>query len=275
MGFMDPGNVVWFEISTADGQAVKDFYGSLLGWHFAVDPDSSVGGVTYTRIMAPGMPFPMGAIYDNTNVPEEAMNVSIVSADVTADQERLEKLGTQVIVPATQVSDVTTFARMADPQGNVFSLFQNDQTPERLREFAEAGQEQMKEMAGKPVPGSYAWFEVGTTDAKATEDFYRRAFGWRFVFDDAAGGKQYYNVFTGNQWPSGGMYDLGPDGVDYLMPDFLVTDVPAVTAKAAGLGTTIEFDPDTNPDGLVYSRIVDPRGNRFGLFSAPVDGQHA
>ncbi|MGG7569435.1 VOC family protein [Streptomyces sirii] len=275
MGFMDPGNVVWFEISTTDGQAVKDFYGSLLGWEFAVDPDSSVGGVTYTRIMAPGMPFPMGAIYDNANSPEEALNVSIVSADVAADQERLEKLGAQVIVPATQVSDVTTFARMADPRGNVFSLFQNNQTPERLKDFAEQGQEQMEEMAGRPVPGSYAWFEVGTTDAKATQDFYGQAFGWRFAFDDTAGGKRYHNVFTGNQWPSGGMYDLGADGVDYLMPDFLVTDVPAVTAKATELGATVEFGPDSNPDGLVYSRIIDPRGNRFGLFSAPTDGQNA
>ena len=44
MGLLDPGNVVWFEISTGDGQAVQDFYGELLGWGFAVEPDSSVGG---------------------------------------------------------------------------------------------------------------------------------------------------------------------------------------------------------------------------------------
>lgn len=269
MGVMDPGNVVWFEISTADGQAVKDFYGSLLGWSFAVDPDSSVNGVTYTRIMAPGMPFPMGAIYDNARSPEETMNLSIVSADVAADQDRLEKLGATVVVPATQVGDVTTFARLADPQGNVFSLFQNNQIPERLKEFAGNTSNQMQESMGEPVPGSYAWFEVGTTNPETTEDFYTKAFGWQFAFDDTAGGKQYYNVFTGNQWPSGGMYDLGTDGVDYLMPDFLVTDVPAATARAVELGATVEFGPDANPDGLVYSRIIAPRGNRFGLFSMP------
>ncbi|MGD3111501.1 VOC family protein [Streptomyces sp. YGL11-2] len=271
MGFMDPGNVVWFEISTADGQAVKDFYGPLLGWSFAVDPDSSVGGVTYTRIMAPGMPFPMGAIYDNAHSPEETMNVSIVSADVAADQERLEKTGATVVVPATAVSDVTTFARLADPRGNVFSLFQNNQTPERLKEFADQAGEQMQEMTAGPVPGAYAWFEIGSTDAEATKDFYTRAFGWQIVFDETAGGKPYSNVFTGNQWPSGGMYDLGTDGVDYLMPDFLVLDVPATTARAQELGATVEFGPDANPDGLVYSRLLDPRGNRFGLFSMPTN----
>jgi uncharacterized protein len=174
MGFMDPGNVVRFEISTADGQAVRDFYGLLLGWSFAVDPDSSVGGVTYTRIMAPGTPYPMGAIYQREGSGEEAMNVSIISTDVAADQTKLEKLGARVIVPATRVGDVTTFARMADPRGSVFSLFAGNQTPGRLKGFAEQGQRQMEEMAAKPVPGSYAWFEVGTTDAEATRDFYSR-----------------------------------------------------------------------------------------------------
>jgi uncharacterized protein len=127
----------------------------------------------------------------------------------------------------------------------------------------------MAEVATKPVPGSYAWFEIGTDDAKASEYFYTQAFGWRFVFDDTAGGKQYANIWTTNEWPSGGMYD---QGVDYLMPDFLVTDAPAVTAKAAALGARVEFGPDTNPDGLVSSRLIDPRGNRFGLFSAPAQG---
>jgi predicted enzyme related to lactoylglutathione lyase len=166
MGFMNPGNVVWFEISTADAAAPKDFYGQLLGWSFAVDPDSSVGGVTYTRIMAPGKPFPMGAIYQDEGDASELINVSIVSADVAADQARLEKLGASMVVPATEVGDVTTFARLADPHGNVFSIFQNNQAPERLAEFAEQAQEQMAEMMGKPAPGSYAWFEIGTTDPR-------------------------------------------------------------------------------------------------------------
>ncbi|MGE7439357.1 VOC family protein [Kitasatospora sp. NPDC001175] len=269
MGFMDPGNVVWFEIATADGAAVREFYGSLLGWTFAVDPDSSVDGSTYTRITAPGMPFPMGAIHERAGSAEEAMNVSIVSADVAADQARLEELGAKVIVPTTAVCDVTVFARLADPRGNVFSLFQNGESPKRLKEFAESCQAQMTEVAMMPKPGAYAWFEIGTADAEATRAFWTAAFGWRIEFDESAGGKPYSNVFTGNQWPSGGVYDLGTGGVDYLMPDFLVLDVPAVTANAVELGATVEFGPDTNPDGLLYSRLIDPRGNRFGLFSIP------
>jgi predicted enzyme related to lactoylglutathione lyase len=227
--------------------------------------------------MAPGMPYPMGAIYHNSASPEETINVSILSADVAADQARLEKLGAGVVVPATRVSDVTTFARLTDPQGNAFSLFQNNQTPERLQDFAAQGQQQMEQLAQQPTPGSYAWFEIGTTDPTATETFYTRAFGWRFVFDDTAGGKPYANIFTGNTWPSGGMWNHNATGqdVDYLMPCFLVTDVPTTTTQAETLAATAELEPDTNPDGLVYSRLVDPRGNRFGLFSAPTNTQNA
>ncbi|MFE0100580.1 hypothetical protein [Streptomyces sp. NPDC059009] len=76
-------------------------------------------------------------------------------------------------------------------------------------------------------PGNVVWFEISTTDARSTEDFYRRAFGWRVESDESAGGKPHSDIFTGKQWPSGGMYDHGADGVDYLMPAFLVLDVPA------------------------------------------------
>ena len=62
MSFMSPGKVVWFEIGTANPDAVTDFYGRLLGWSFEVDEHSSVDGRTYTRILAPGAPWPMGAI---------------------------------------------------------------------------------------------------------------------------------------------------------------------------------------------------------------------
>ncbi|MBF6060027.1 hypothetical protein IU500_00075 [Nocardia terpenica] len=192
------------------------------------------------------------------------MDTSILSADVA----RLTKLGATVVIPATQVGDVTWFAVLADPQGNPFSLFSRS-TSERFEERMEVGEGYMVQAAAKPARGSMAWFEVGTTDHKATQSFYTRAFGWRFEFDGTAGGKQYYNIFTGNEWPSGGMYDLGADGADYLVPSFLVGNVPEVSERAESLGAVVEFGPDTNPDGLVYSRILDPNGNRFTVFSTP------
>ncbi|MEW2576431.1 VOC family protein [Streptomyces syringium] len=273
MSFMTPGSVVWFEIGTAEPEAVQDFYGSLLGWTFEVDPDSSVDGRTYTRITAPGASWPMGAIQQG-ETGCEAINLSVYSADVAADVERLEGLGATVVVPATTVGDVTVFARLKDPRDNLFSLFSRTDSP-TLQERAEATEEHMEQSAYAPQPGSFAWFEIGTTDAETTQRFYTQAFGWRFEKDDSAGGKPYYNVFTGNEWPSGGLYDhsADPAGADYAMPSILSTDVPTATDQASVLGATVEHGPDTNPDGLVFARLKDPRGNRFGLFSMPTHVQ--
>ncbi|MFI6768904.1 VOC family protein [Streptomyces sp. NPDC050355] len=191
-----------------------------------------------------------------------------MSLDVHDDVERLEKLGATVAVPATAVGEVAVFARLRDPLGNAFALFSRTSSRE-LEERAAATEEHIEQAACAPAPGGFAWFEIGTTDPQASQDFYRQAFGWRFEKDDSAGGKPYYNVFTGNEWPSGGMYDhsCGPGGADYTMPSFLVTDVPATIAAATEGGATVEHGPDSNPDGLVFARLTDPNGNRFGLFS--------
>ncbi|MEU8900429.1 VOC family protein [Nocardia sp. NPDC048505] len=267
MGFMDPGNVVWFEISTSDAEPAQKFYAELLGWKYEIDPDSSIEGRRYIRVIAPGAPFPMGAIQQAPGSPQR-MNLSIVSADVAADVRRLEKLGAAVQVPATQVSDVTWFAVLTDPRGNPFSLFSRSQS-ERFAERMEQGEKAMSEAAFAPTPGAMGWFELGTADRESTEKFYSAAFGWKFVLDDTAGGKPYYNIFITGEHPSGGLSDQGRDGADYLMPSFLVSDVAATTAAAEKLGATLAAPQDADPDGLVYSYPVDPFGNRFGLFSLP------
>ncbi|MCM1971493.1 VOC family protein [Streptomyces sp. G1] len=268
---MSPGSVVWFEIGTADPQAVQEFYGPLLGWTFETDPDSSARGRAYIRILAPGAPWPMGAIQQDA-AGGEVVNLSVMSADVRDDVERLKRLGAKVVVPVTAVGEVTVFARLADPRDNTFAVFSRTASKD-LAERAAATEEHIEQAAQGPALGGFAWFEIGTNDPEVTKEFYGRAFGWRFEKDDSAGGKPYFNIFTGNEWPSGGMYDhCGPGGGgDYAMPSFVVTDVPDTVARAAETGATIEHGPDGNPDGLVFARLVDPRGNRFGLFSMPAE----
>ncbi|MFD3807947.1 VOC family protein [Streptomyces sp. NPDC058611] len=269
MSFMSPGSVVWFEIGTADPKPVQDFYGPVLGWTFEIDPDSSVDGRSYTRIIAPGAPWPMGAIQQG-DTGGEVINLSMLSTDVAADVDRLTALGAEAVVPATAVGDVTVFARLKDPRTNTFSLFSRG-TSENLAERAQATEEHMEASAYRPQPGSMAWFEIGTTDPQTTIGFYTKAFGWRFEKDETAGGKPYFNIFTGGEWPAGGLWDhsANTDGGDYMMPSILVTDVPATAAAATDAGARLEHGPASNPDGLVFARLCDPHGNRFGLFSMP------
>ncbi|WP_307840363.1 VOC family protein [Streptomyces sp. G44] len=244
-----------------------------------VDPDSSVDGRTYTRILAQDAPWPMGAIQQGANG-DEVVNLSILSADVHADEARLTALGATVVVPATQVADVTVFARLTDPRGNLFSLF-SQSTSQRFEERIAGTQEYVQQAAHTPLPGAMGWFEIGTADLKATTDFYTDGFGWRIEKDDAAGGKPYFNILgPGAQWPSGGLWDHSGDstvgaGADYVMPCFLATDVTATTEAARQWGARVEIGPESNPDGTVHARLTDPHGRRFGLFSPPAQSTGA
>ncbi|MFW5418011.1 VOC family protein [Nocardiopsis sp. CNT-189] len=270
MGFMSPGQVVWFEIGTTDPQAVAGFYGPVLGWSFEVDEDSSIDGRTYTRILAPGAPWPMGAVQQG-DTGGESVNLSILSSDVRADVDRLTGLGAAVAVPATQVADVTVFARLADPRGNLFSLFSQSDSERFEERIAEAG-EYMEQAASAPPPGSPAGFEIGTADAQATADFYTAAFGWRFEKTGTADGTPCQAVYgPGAEHPSGLLRDYGgrTGAVDYAMPVFLVADAAATARAARERGAEVERPPSAEPGGPVRARIRDPRGRRFGLLARP------
>ncbi|WP_228974714.1 VOC family protein [Streptomyces sp. DH12] len=269
MRFMSPGQVVWFEIGTTAPEAVTDFYGSLLGWRFEVDADSSIDGRTYIRILAPGAPWPMGAIQQG-DTGEEAINLSILSTDVHRDVDRLTGLGAKIVVPATPVGDVTVFARLRDPRGNLFSLF-SQSASQRFEERIAGTEEYMRQAADAPKPGTMAGFEIGTTDVRATIDFYTQGFGWRFEKDDTIGGVPGLAVFgPGADHPSGLLWDHSAETVsaaDYAAPTFLVTDVAATATAAQEGGARVEQQPHSAPAGPVRARIRDPRGNRFGLLS--------
>ncbi|MWA08368.1 VOC family protein [Streptomyces sp. BA2] len=271
MSFMSPGQVVWFEIGTTDPRAVTYFYGPLLGWRFEVDADSSIDGRTYTRILAPGAPWPMGAIQQG-DTGDEAINLSILSADVHTDINKLTGLGATVVVPATPVGDVTVFARLKDPRGNLFSLF-SQSTSQRFEERIAGTEEYMRRAAFTPEPGTMAGFQIGTTDVQATTDFYTQGFGWRFEKDDTNGDVPSLAVLgPGAEYPSGLLWDhSGENGsaADYVMPTFLVTDAAATATAAQEEGARVEQQPRSAPAGPVRARIRDPRGNRFGLLSQP------
>ncbi|QIS14195.1 VOC family protein [Nocardia arthritidis] len=235
------GQVSWFEFLTPDPTVLEKFYGQLLGWTFESGP-----GGTDVRILAPGAASPMGTLVE-TDSGGDHLRVAISSADIAADVAKLVALGASLAGPVTERS-----ALLADPRGNAFTLASG---PQSAPEFP-------------PRHGSLAWFELGTTEPKSVAAFYTEAFGWRFEFDENAGA-QYYNIFTGPQWPTGGMYDLQPDGPEYLIPAYLVGDVPTLSEVAETLGGVVEFGPAGCPDGLLYSRVIDPNGNRFEIFSAP------
>ncbi|MEK2476628.1 VOC family protein [Streptomyces noursei] len=263
MGYMDPGSVVWFEIDTADPKAVKDFYGSLLGWTFQTvpTPDSR----TYTLITAPGAALPMGGFREGAPDGQEGFVLAVRSTDVEADVARLKDLGATVVQPPVPSADGGRSARLKDPRGNLISVWKAPEPPAGAGTLPDAG-------AGAPLPGSLGWFEIGTADLEASKKFYADAFGWNYVHDTGVTSRSYFAAVTpGDQRGSGGLGDnsQAEGAKDYAAPQFVTPDVPAAVAKAATLGATVEAGPETTAYGLTYARLKDPHGIRFLLFSFP------
>ena len=124
-----PGQFVWYELMTRDLSTARDFYGAVVGWHFAPwdggdgvpyimmsrtnDPKDSLGGLMEMR--EPEFP---------AELPPHFMGyISVDNADATAD--RAKELGGSVIHGPEDIPKVGRFAILADPQGGAFAILQS------------------------------------------------------------------------------------------------------------------------------------------------------
>ena len=110
-----------FEIPADDVERAKTFYGELFGWQMALvegyddywmfqtgDERDLSGGMM--KRQAPGQ----GPVY----------YVQVESVDDSA--AKVEELGGKVIMPKSPVPGMGWFVHFADPEGNIFALWEDD-----------------------------------------------------------------------------------------------------------------------------------------------------
>lgn len=107
--------VTWFEISTTEAKAVREFYAELFGWDLQVLEEAN-----YALVDA-GVE---GGIGGGVGEAQGANQVIfyIEVDDPQAYLDRIEGAGGTTVVPVTEIPDMVTFAQFADPQGNVVGL---------------------------------------------------------------------------------------------------------------------------------------------------------
>ena len=121
-------------------------------------------------------------------------------------------------------------------------------------------------------PGSFCWFELGTSDQPAAVAFYRSMFGWD-VTDSSMGPGEVYSMFTKRGLDAAAAYTLRTgqraQGVPpHWMIYVAVTDTDATSARAGELGGTVVVPPFDVFDFGRMSVIQDPTGAMFSLWQA-------
>src|SRR5262245_36864617 len=117
------------------------------------------------------------------------------------------------------------------------------------------------------TPGSFCWFELGTTDQDAAKKFYPAIFGWD-TNDTPIGENEVYTIFKIKGLDASAAYTLRPDqraqGVpSHWMPYVQVKSADDAASKAQSLGGTVHAPPFDVADHGRMSVLQDPTGGMF------------
>jgi uncharacterized protein len=241
---------VWHDLGTRDLDGSKRFYGEVFNWTYS-------GGERgpYTHVTA-GDEMIGGIRVMDAHEPQPPMWLAYVGVDdVAATVASITGAGGRIIVPATVMDNVGTFAVAADPSGAAFAPWKS----------ARAGED--VEPTGMPKPFTFCWDELMTTDTAAAGAFYQKVLGWAPRPVDMGGGMTYTLLdrpgvknARGDQASAGGMM-ASPPGVPYSfwLPYVGVDSCDKVTERASKLGATITMPPTDIPNVGRFSSWLDPQ----------------
>lgn len=118
------GTLCWADLSTPDPERAAKFYSAVFGWKLEKGEKDTSG---YLHIKN-GEQFIGGvppAAHRDAKMPAHWLIYFLVS-DPNATAAKAAKLGSKIIMPATVMAGVGTWAILADPQGAVFAIFKSE-----------------------------------------------------------------------------------------------------------------------------------------------------
>jgi predicted enzyme related to lactoylglutathione lyase len=260
-GPVSRGRFVWYDLMTPDLDSATEFYTKVAGW--GTTPWDGGGAEDGS---APYMMWTAGEkpIGGRMKLPEEAQArgapphwlAYVTVPDTEAVVERTKELGGSVLMPATTMEGVGTFAVLQDPQGAVFSPY----TPT-------GGAEGEVESPGL---GEFSWHELATTDHEAAFAFYSEVFGWKKTDVMDMGGMGIYQMFgpdTDGSFSYGGMYNKPAEmpAPPHWLYYITVLDIDAGVAQVQELGGKVLNGPEEVPGGDMVAQCMDPQGGAFAL----------
>ncbi len=116
----EPQDGAWchIEIAADDVEKAKNFYGECFGWKFTDIPDLNYHIYTTREGHIGG-----GLVKKPEGFPNQMLNYVYVE-DIDAASERVKNNGGRIVQPKGEVSETGWYTVVADPEGNVFGLWQ-------------------------------------------------------------------------------------------------------------------------------------------------------
>ena len=248
-----PGTPSWYELTTSDGEAAKDFYNSLFGWTSEDNPVSE--DMTYTMHQLDGRnvaaSFEMTADMAKQGI-QPHWRVFFTVEDAQASADLAKEAGGKVMAGPFDVFTAGVMAVIQDPQGAVFNIWQP------------------KEQIGVGVKseiGAVGWTEYLTKDREMPKAFYTKIFPFTALDEKMANGQDYTVMKLSDEYVAGvlPMNDEQMKGVPcQWCLYFMVDDIEASIAKAKAKGGDA-FLEKTDIQHVFIAGIKDPQGAAFML----------
>lgn len=241
------GTPTWIDLMAPDIEAARSFYRTLFGWEYDIGP-AEYGGYSNARVgerVAAGIGGPMP---DAPPAPS-AWSLYFATEHIEADVARAVELGAKVHVPPMAIAPFGSMAMLEDPTGAVFGFWQ-------------AGEHKGSQITDEP--GSAAWYELYSPDAKRARDFYTALLGT--TADPMPGDMEYYVLKRGEQQLCGVM-QIDPAWGGFQpqwMTYFGVADADAAVAATTANGGKAMSPVEPTPFGRMAA-LQDPAGAQFKI----------
>lgn len=256
------GDFIWYELMTTDHAASRAFYGSVVGWTIADNPDPDAGGVDYRMIrrtdggMAGGVLTLSAAMCEGGARPCWIGYIHVPDVDATA--RAAEQAGGAVLMPPSIMEQVGRMAMVADPQGAPFYIFDPLPPPDDPDATSDA--------FSVDQPQHIRWNELNAADLDPALAFYCGLFGWQVDGEMDMGPLGPYRFLRNGEVMIGAGMRMVPEQPQPAWIFYIgVDDIDRAFAAAVTGGATVLAEPMEIPGGEFSTTCIDPQGAVFGL----------
>jgi predicted enzyme related to lactoylglutathione lyase len=256
------GRFIWYELMTTDANAASRFYGAVVGWHVAGQPDQLAGGMDYRAIARDDGGSAGGMLQLTTDMQSHGASPSWVAYfhvnNVDQAVQAITADGGRALMPKMTLP-VGEIAMVCDPLGAPFYVMTPVPPPDKP--------DAVSDVFSASQPQHVRWNELRTPDVARAQAFYGRHFGFRYNESMPMGPElgDYHFIDHGDQ-RVGGLMKQPPGGTAAGWTFYFgVRSASAAQRAIVAHGGTVETEMHQVPGGDWVVVATDPQGARFGV----------